>query len=325
MDALFREVGIYAHKGQLYEPVDSKSLLYYHETKDGQILEEGITEAGSMSSFIAAGTAYASHGTHMIPFYIYYSMFGPQRVGDQFWLAGDMKAQGVSCSAPPPGRTTLNGEGIATSGRAFPPARQHQSRRLLAYDPAFAYELAVIIRDGLKRMYQDGEDMSSITCHSTMRTTRCPRCPRGSGGWHPEGVVSIQTADRLDAPLKAHILSSGPIMLQAHACAGSCSHNSTGSPPTSGARRVSRRFVRTRCVVGVTTCFIRPSPRGDPTLRISCRLRDRERSSRSATTSRRWPTRLRPGFPGGLTTLGTDGFGRSDTRERLRRFFRGGC
>ena len=101
MDALFREIGIYSPKGQLYEPVDRDSLLYYHEAKDGQILEEGITEAGSMSSFIAAGTAYANHGVHMIPFYIYYSMFGFQRIGDLMWLAGDIKAKGL-CSAPPP-------------------------------------------------------------------------------------------------------------------------------------------------------------------------------------------------------------------------------
>ncbi len=111
LDALFREIGIYSSKGQLYEPVDIKSLLYYHEAKDGQILEEGITEAGSMSSFIAAGTAYATHGAHMIPFYIYYSMFGFQRIGDLMWLAGDIKAKGFLLGATS-GRTTLNGEGL---------------------------------------------------------------------------------------------------------------------------------------------------------------------------------------------------------------------
>src|SRR6185369_13521074 len=157
LDALFREIGIYSHKGQLYEPVDSKSLLYYHEAKDGQILEEGITEAGSMSSFIAAGTAYANHGVHMIPFFIYYSMFGFQRIGDLMWLAGDIKAKGFLLGATA-GRTTLNGEGL-----------QHQDGQslilsstipnLATYDPAFTYELAVIIAEGMHRMFVKGEDL----------------------------------------------------------------------------------------------------------------------------------------------------------------------
>ena len=157
LDALFREIGIYSSKGQLYEPVDRESLLYYHEAKDGQILEEGITEAGSMASFIAAGTSYATHGVPMVPFYIYYSMFGPQRVGDLFWLAGDIRAKGFLLGATS-GRTTLNGEGL-----------QHQDGHslllagtvptCLPYDPAFGYELAVIVADGLRRMYVEGEDI----------------------------------------------------------------------------------------------------------------------------------------------------------------------
>src|SRR5438876_1193194 len=157
MDGLFREIGIYAHKGQLYEPVDRASLLYYHETKDGQILEEGINETGAMSSWLAAATAYTNHQQAMIPFYIYYSMFGPQRVGDLFWLAGDIKAKGFLLGATA-GRTTLNGEGL-----------QHQDGHshlltttiptLLAYDPAFGYEVAVIIQDGMRRMYQQGEEL----------------------------------------------------------------------------------------------------------------------------------------------------------------------
>src|SRR5947208_998259 len=157
LDALFREIGIYSPKGQLYEPVDRKSLLYYNETQNGQILEEGITEAGSMASFIAAGTSYASYGRYTIPFYIYYSMFGFQRIGDLMWLAGDIKAKGFLLGATA-GRTTLNGEGL-----------QHQDGQslilsssiptLATYDPAFTYELAVIIADGMKRMYSDGEDL----------------------------------------------------------------------------------------------------------------------------------------------------------------------
>jgi len=157
MDALFREIGIYQPKGQLYEPVDKESFLYYNETKDGQILEEGITEAGSMSSFIAAGTSHASHGVNMIPFYIYYSMFGFQRIGDLMWLAGDIRAKGFLLGATY-GRTTLNGEGL-----------QHQDGHslliastiptLLTYDPAFGFEVATIISEGLRRMYANGEEL----------------------------------------------------------------------------------------------------------------------------------------------------------------------
>lgn len=157
IDPLFSEFGIYSSKGQLYEPQDSKSLSPYIEKIDGQILEEGISEAGSMAAFIAAATSYSSHGVPMIPFYIYYSMFGFQRVGDMMWLAGDIRARGFLLGGTS-GRTTLNGEGL-----------QHQDAHsqlmattipsLYTYDPAFAYELAVIISDGMKRMYRDGEDI----------------------------------------------------------------------------------------------------------------------------------------------------------------------
>ncbi len=157
MEALFRQVGIYSSVGQLYEPVDKDNILYYKESKDGQILEEGITEAGSMSSFIAAGTAYATHGVNTIPFFIYYSMFGFQRIGDLAWAAADMRTKGFMLGATA-GRTTLAGEGL-----------QHQDGHshvlaypiptLKAYDPSFAYEIAVIIREGIKRMYTDGEDL----------------------------------------------------------------------------------------------------------------------------------------------------------------------
>ena len=157
MEALFRQCGIYSHVGQLYEPVDRETLLYYKEITDGQLLEEGITEAGSMASFIAAGTAYATHGINTIPFFIYYSMFGFQRIGDLIWAAADMRCRGFLLGATA-GRTTLAGEGL-----------QHQDGHshllaypvpnLLAYDPAFAYELAVIIRDGIRRMYEAQENV----------------------------------------------------------------------------------------------------------------------------------------------------------------------
>src|ERR687898_22856 len=157
MESLFRAVGIYSSIGQVYEPVDMDTLLYYKEAKDGQILEEGITEAGSMSSFIAAGTAYATHGVNMIPFFIYYSMFGFQRVGDLIWAGADSRVRGFLLGGTA-GRTTLAGEGL-----------QHQDGHshllslavpnLISYDPAFAYEIAVIIEDGIRRMYRDGDSV----------------------------------------------------------------------------------------------------------------------------------------------------------------------
>ena len=157
MEALFRQIGIYSSVGQKYEPVDKENLIYYRESESGQILEEGITEAGAMSSFIAAGTAYASHGINTVPFYTYYSMFGFQRIGDLAWLAGDMRAKGFMMGATA-GRTTLAGEGL-----------QHQDGQshllampipnLMAYDPSFAYELAIVIREGLRRMYQEQESI----------------------------------------------------------------------------------------------------------------------------------------------------------------------
>ena len=157
MEALFRQVGIYSHVGQLYEPVDMDTLLYYKEAKDGQILEEGINEAGSMSSFIAAGTAYATHGINTIPFFIYYSMFGFQRIGDLIWAAADMRTRGL-----PAGRHgrphDARGRGPAAPGRPQPRAGAGGAEPE-AYDPAFAYEIAVIIEDGIRRMYVDGESV----------------------------------------------------------------------------------------------------------------------------------------------------------------------
>ena len=188
MEALFRQVGIYSHAGQTYEPVDMDTLLYYKEASDGQILEEGINEAGSMSSFIAAGTAYATHGVNTIPFFIYYSMFGFQRIGDLIWAAGDSRTRGFLLGGTS-GRTTLAGEGL-----------QHQDGNsqlfslaypnCVSYDPAFAYEIAVIIEDGIKRMYVDQE---SIFYYLTVMNEQyaMPEMPTGARRRHSEGDVQI--------------------------------------------------------------------------------------------------------------------------------------
>ena len=157
MEGLIGRFGIYASGGQLYEPVDRQNVMYYKEATDGQILEEGINEAGSMASFIAAGTAYATHGVPMIPLYIYYSMFGLQRVGDQFWLAGDIRAKGFLIGGTA-GRTTLNGEGLQHQD-GHSQLYAYSIPNMMAYDPAYAYELAVIVQDGIKRMFTDGESI----------------------------------------------------------------------------------------------------------------------------------------------------------------------
>jgi pyruvate dehydrogenase E1 component len=213
MEALFRQVGIYSSVGQLYEPVDMDTLLYYKEAKDGQILEEGITEAGSISSFIAAGTAYANHGINTIPFFIYYSMFGFQRIGDLIWAAADMRVRGFLLGGTA-GRTTLAGEGL-----------QHQDGHshvlalsvpnLLAYDPAFAYEIAIIIQDGIKRMYVDEE---SIFYYLTLGNEPLPMPPIPDGDGVREGILKgmylFKPTQKKDATLRAQLFGSGSIMFE---------------------------------------------------------------------------------------------------------------
>src|SRR3989442_8892190 len=211
MDALFREIGIYSPKGQLYEPVDRESLLYYHEAKDGQILEEGINEAGSMSSFIAAGTAYATHGVQMVPFYVFYSMFGFQRVGDQMWLAGDIMAKGFLLGATA-GRTTLNGEGLQhEDGHSLLLASTIPT--LYTYDAAFAYEIAVIIQDGLRRMYQDGEELFYyLTLYN--ENYPMPPMPEGVEQGILKGLYKFKPGPA-GKKHKAHIFGGGPIIRSA--------------------------------------------------------------------------------------------------------------
>src|SRR4029079_12939039 len=209
MEALFRQVGIYSHVGQMYEPVDMDTLLYYKEASDGQILEEGITEAGSMSSFIAAGTEYATHGVNTIPFFIYYSMFGFQRIGDLIWAAGDSRTRGFMLGGTS-GRTTLAGEGL-----------QHQDGNshllaypvpnLVAYDPAFAYELAVIIEDGIRRMYVDQE---SIFYYLTVMNEQyeMPVMPEGSRDGILKGLYRFRASSKPAAKLRAQLFGSGAIL-----------------------------------------------------------------------------------------------------------------
>ncbi len=197
MEALFRQFGIYSHAGQLYDPVDSETIMYYREATNGQILEEGITEAGSMSSFIAAGTAHSSHGLSMIPFFIYYSMFGFQRIGDLLWAAGDMRSRGFVLGGTA-GRTTLAGEGLQHQdgnshlyGLAYPNCR--------AYDPCYAYEMAVIVLDGLRRMFFEEEDcFYYITLMN--ENYAMPILPPGSTEGIARGIYKLSTRDADSKP-----------------------------------------------------------------------------------------------------------------------------
>lgn len=315
MDALFREIGIYSPKGQLYEPVDRASLLYYHEAKDGQMLEEGITEAGSMSSFIAAGTAYANHGIQMMPFYIYYSMFGFQRIGDLIWLAGDIKAKGFLLGATA-GRTSLNGEGL-----------QHQDGHshlmastvptLLAYDPAFAYEVLVIVADGLKRMYEEGEEIFYyLTLYND--SYAMPAMPEGAEEGILKGLYKFKPGPS-GKKHKAHIFGSGPIINQALRAQQILGEQYNVSADVWSA--TSYKLLRGDAMRVQRWNMLHPT--AQPKKSYVEQVLENETGAFVAVSDymRIVPDQIAPWVPGGLTTLGTDGFGRSDTRENLRRFF----
>jgi pyruvate dehydrogenase E1 component len=315
MDALFREIGIYSPKGQLYEPVDRASLLYYHEAKDGQILEEGITEAGAMCDFIAAGTAYANLGVQTFPFFIYYSMFGFQRVGDLIWLAGDIRAKGFMLGATA-GRTTLNGEGL-----------QHQDGHshliagtiptLLTYDPAFAYELAVIVHDGMRRMYQEMED---IFYYITLYNENYLQAPMPEGV--SEGILRGLYKFKPGASgkkHKAHIFGSGPIINSALKAQEILARDYDVSADVWSA--TSYKLLRNDALE--TERWNRLHPAEKPQKSYLQKLLEKEKGPFVAVSDnvKLVADQVAPWVPGGLTTLGTDGFGRSESRENLRRFF----
>jgi len=209
MESLFRQVGIYSSLGQLYDPVDRETLLYYKEARDGQILEEGINEAGAMASFTAAGTSYSAHGVNMIPFFIFYSMFGFQRIGDFIWAAGDMRCKGFLLGGTS-GRTTLAGEGLQhEDGHSHVLALPHPT--LHAYDPTFAYELAVIIHDGVERMYRNNEQLLYyITVMN--ETYKMPPMPEGSREGILRGMYRFKSAGKPDAKNKVNLFGSGAIL-----------------------------------------------------------------------------------------------------------------
>jgi len=318
MEALFRQVGIYASSGQLYEPVDSDSLLYYKEDKTGQILEEGITEAGAMSSFIAAGTAYATYGIPTLPFYIYYSMFGFQRIGDLAWAAADMRTRGFLVGATA-GRTTLAGEGL-----------QHQDGHshllaysiptVQAYDPAFAYELAVIIQDGIRRMVAEHED---IYYYLTVGNENyaMPPMPAGDGvrAGILRGLYRVRPTDRPDAPLRAQLLGSGSILNEALKAQGILAERyGVGADVWSV---TSYKELRRDALEAERWNLFNP---GQParTPYFTAALQNTPGAIVAASDYvKTLPDSLARWAPRPLVSLGTEGFGRSESRDRLRDFF----
>ena len=315
MDALFRQFGIYSPKGQLYEPVDMESLLYYQEAKDGQILEEGINEAGSMSSFIAAGTAYSNHGFNMIPFFIYYSMFGFQRVGDLIWAAADSRAKGFLLGATA-GRTTLNGEGLQhQDGHSHLMASTVPS--ILAYDPAFAYEIAVIVKDGLRRMYRNGEEIFYyLTLYN--ETYPMPDMPAGCEEGILKGLYKFKEGPA-GKKHKAQIFGSGPILREALRAQEILAEKYDVSADVWSA--TSYKELRTEALNIQRWNMLHP--KAEPKKSYVEKILEKEKGAFVAVSDnmKMVADQIAPWVPGGLMTLGTDGFGRSDSRPRLRRFF----
>jgi pyruvate dehydrogenase E1 component len=314
MDALFRDFGIYSPKGQLYEPVDNKSLLYYREMKDGQILEEGISEAGAMSSFLAAGTSYASHGLPMIPFYAYYSMFGPQRVGDLFWLAGDIRAKGFLLGATS-GRTSLNGEGLQhQDGHSLLHASTIPT--CLPYDPAFGFEIAVIVADGMRRMFVENEE---IFYYLALYNENYPmlEMPEGAEEGIIKGLYKLKPGPQ--GKIKAHIFGSGSILMSALKAQTILAEKYGVSTDVWSA--TSYKLLRTDAIRCQRWNMLHPTAPAKKSYLESLLAKEQGAFVSVSDNIRTVADQIAPWVPGGLFSLGTDGFGRSDTRARLRRFF----
>jgi pyruvate dehydrogenase E1 component len=313
MESLFRQVGIYASQGQLYQPHDSDMFLYYKESKEGQILEEGITEAGSMASFTAAGTAYANYSVEMIPFFIFYSMFGFQRVGDFIWAFADSRGKGFICGATA-GRTTLNGEGL-----------QHQDGHshvlastvptCAAYDPAYAYEIAVIVQDGLRRMYGEHEDLFYyLTLYNENYAQ--PAMPEGASEGILRGIYKLKSGA---GKAKLQLFGSGPML-----------------PESLRAQKILAEQYKVHADVWSVTSYNelrRDALRVDRLNRLNPAepeqvpyilqaIAGSEGPIIAATDFMKIvPDQLSPWLGNRLVSLGTDGFGRSEDRLHLRHHF----
>ncbi|MDR5858576.1 pyruvate dehydrogenase (acetyl-transferring), homodimeric type [Halomonas eurihalina] len=315
MEGMFRQLGIYASEGQKYEPADVGQIMYYKEDKKGQILEEGITEAGSMSSWIAAGTSHANHAVTLIPFYVFYAMFGLQRIGDLAWAAGDMLTKGFLIAGTA-GRTTINGEGLQhQDGSSHIQATQIPNCK--TYDPTFNYELAVIIQNGLKRMYQ--ENINEFYYITVMNENyEHPEMPEGCEMGIMKGMYRIKKHEG-ESRLKANLLSSGTILNEAIAASlvlkndFDIESNVWSVTSFNELRREAQEYDRQ--VMRDADC-----PKSKPW--IVEVLKDAEGVFVAATDyTKMYVDQVRKWIPDDYYVLGTDGFGRSDRREALRHFF----
>ncbi len=314
MESIIRQVGIYASQGQLYKPHDQDMLLYYREAKDGQILEEGITEAGSMSSFTAAGTAYSNYNVPMIPFFTFYSMFGFQRVGDLIWASADARSKGFLVGGTA-GRTTLAGEGL-----------QHQDGHSIVlsstvptcatYDPAFVYEIAVIVQDGIRRMYQEREDrFYYITAYN--EDYPMPQIPEGCREGILRGIYKYKSAPAGNAGVQ--LFGSGPILNEALRAQEILAEKYGVQADVWSV--TSYNELRRDALAAERWNRLHPSePEKKPY--ILSALEGAEGPIVAATDYMKIvPDQLAPWLQGRLASLGTDGFGRSDNRQQLRRHF----
>lgn len=317
MDFLFKKIGIYAPFGQLYDPVDSNLLFSYRELKDGQILEEGITEAGSMASFTAAGTCYSTHGENLIPFYMYYSMFGFQRTGDQAWAFADARGRGFLIGGTS-GRTTLNGEGLQhEDGHSHIQASVIPN--ILSYDPGFHFEIAVIVREGLRRMMEAQEDVFYyITVHN--ENYAMPAMPDREGV--EEGIIKglyLFRPSPVERTHRVQLLGSSSIIMQVLRAQEILAEKYDVAADVWSA--TSYQQLRLEALEVDRWNLHHPeSPKRKPYV---TQLLEKAPGPIVAASDfvKAWPDMIAPWVPQGFSVLGTDGFGMSDTREVLRRHF----
>ncbi len=318
LDALFKPFGIYSNVGQLYEPFDAKTLKAYREAKNGQILEEGITEAGSMSSFIAAGTSYSSHGIPMIPFFIYYSMFGFQRVGDLIWAAGDMRTRGFLLGGTA-GRTTLMGEGLQhEDGHSHIAAATVPN--MVAYDPAFAYELALILQDGMRRMYEAREDIFYyITLYN--EDYPMPAMPAGVEEGVLRGLYRLREAQskpKAKTP-KVHLFGSGTILRETMRAQELLAERFGVMADVWSV--TSYKELRRDALEAERWNMLHPTATPKQSYLEQTLAKEQGLFIAASDYVKLLPDMIGRWVPGGLYSLGTDGFGRSENRSSLRRFF----
>lgn len=316
MEGMFRQLGIWSSVGQLYTPQDAEQLMYYKEDKHGQILQEGINEAGAMSSWIAAATAYSTHGVQMIPFYIYYSMFGFQRVGDLAWAAGDMRCRGFLLGGTA-GRTTLNGEGLQhEDGHSHVTASTIPN--CISYDPTFAYELAVIIQDGLRRMVQEQEDVFYYITVMNENYSH-PEMPKDAAQGILKGMYLLSEGNKRGKKPRVQLLGSGTILHEVIAAAELLKKEFSVDADIWSV--TSFNELRREALSVARWNMLHP----EETARLSyvekC-LENRTGPVIAATDYMKiYADQIREFVSKRYFVLGTDGFGRSDTREKLRQFF----